>query len=283
MILAAYIDESGTHGSPLMVMGGYVGRSAQWEQFDQNWSCLLQQYGVSHLHSHHLLHRNGEFKGWSVVKAIKFAEAAEDICQRHTMFGFAVVMKIDDFRANYAEGTKPRKSQLDTKYGVCFRACLSYLPTAIRREIKLDEFDLNIVLEAGHPNTGDATRLFGLFKRQADPKIARLVKTLTVADKKEFAGLQAADIVAYEAFRKEQGVVEVLEFPPGEGSLEEAREFARTKSPVFRLPVTPAILRDLKNNILSQREAPRQFGRTMPIASRAQIDRRRDSGLINRD
>jgi hypothetical protein len=169
MILAAYIDESGTHGSPLMVIAGYVGSVSQWHDFDQNRSRLLQEYGVSHLHAVNLRHRNREFQGWSAEKAAQFAEAAETICDQHTMFGFAAVMNIEDYKRNYADGHKPRKIPLDTKYGVCFRACLSYLPMAILREVNRDDVSLNVTLEAGHPNTGDATRLFGLFKKQADP------------------------------------------------------------------------------------------------------------------
>jgi hypothetical protein len=76
-------------------------------------------------------------------------------------------------------------------------------------------------------------------------------------------------MVAYTTYLKEQDEVEVLEFPPGEGSLEEARKVARTNSPIFRLRVTPAVLRDLKDNILSEDEARRQFRKAFPKPSGA--------------
>ena len=38
MIVTVQIGESGTHGSPVTILGGWVGRLAQWVSFDPKWS-----------------------------------------------------------------------------------------------------------------------------------------------------------------------------------------------------------------------------------------------------
>jgi hypothetical protein len=210
MLLTAYLDESGTHNaSPISVMAGYLGTAAQWRVFDADWVALLQTAGVRHVHAVDLFKRTRQFRGWPAEQLNAFAVQLDGLIARHLELGFSIVVRDDDYRKIYVEGAKPRRSRLDSKYGVCFRACLAFVPSYIVSELKLatkapgtQEMKINFVLEDGHRNVGDARRLFDLFKADALPEWQHLVGDFEVS-KKDSPGAQAADFLAYCVYRTE--------------------------------------------------------------------------------
>jgi hypothetical protein len=44
MIWTAYLDESCSHNSPTMLMGGYLANTEQWDAFNPAWGALLKPY-----------------------------------------------------------------------------------------------------------------------------------------------------------------------------------------------------------------------------------------------
>jgi len=252
MILKAFIDESGTHdGSPATIMAGYVATQEQWTALDRDWVFLLRMHGLTHVHAVDLFHTDGEFKDWPVNRKIQFAEALENLCVQHTRFGFAARMLNQDYERVFIAGNRPRKPQLDSRYGVCFRLCLSFIPKMIDELLGTDDIELQVVLEAGHKNAGDARRLYDLFKKQADPRLSKMVNSLAFADKKSCIPLQAADVIAYPIFRGEaRGEKDYLDFPDGEDRWATAREFAKGEAPIFRLDASTTMLSELRNALV---------------------------------
>ena len=51
MTWTAYLDESGTYDSPIMLMGGFVGDAEQWSAFDQDWQSLLTSNDIDFSHA----------------------------------------------------------------------------------------------------------------------------------------------------------------------------------------------------------------------------------------
>jgi hypothetical protein len=161
----------------------------------------------------------------------------------------------------------PRRSRLDSKYGVCFRACLAFAPSYIASELQLagktqrtQETTINFVLEDGHPNVGDARRLFDLFKADALPEWRHVVGAFDVS-KKNSPGAQAADFLAYCVYR-----VELLEHGARPSEIERSSYVADTplvantypRNPLpqsgpmlFRIPVSQDVLRSLKDDMFA--------------------------------
>jgi hypothetical protein len=263
MLLTAYLDESGTHdASPISVMAGYLGTDTQWRAFDSDWSALLQTAGVRHMHAVDLFKRTKQFKDWPAERVNAFAVQVDGVIARHMQVGFSVIIRDDDYRKIYVEGPRPRRSRLDSKYGVCFRACLAFAPSYIASELQLageaqqrQETTINFVLEDGHRNVGDARRLYDLFKADALPEWQDFVGSFDVS-KKESPGAQAADFLAYCVYR-----VELLEHGAPPTAIEKSSYVADTpllantypRQPVpqsgpmvFRIPVSQEVLRSLK-------------------------------------
>jgi hypothetical protein len=167
----------------------------------------------------------------------------------------------------YAEGSRPRRSRLDSKYGVCFRACLAFAPSFIVSELqhagkalRAQETTIDFVLENGHRNVGDARRLFDLFKADALPEWRHLVGVFNVS-KKDSPGAQAADFLAYcvyQAELREHGIrpsaVErssyVVETPLVANTY--PRQLVPQSGPmIFRIPISQDVLRSLKEDMFA--------------------------------
>ena len=268
MLLTAYLDESGTHDtSPISIMAGYLGTAEQWGALDAEWMALLQRAGVWHVHAVDLFKRTRTFKGWPAEKVNAFAVQLDGVIARHLQLGFSVIVRDNDYRTIYAEGPKPRRSRLDSKYGVCFRACLAFVPSFIAAELRLAsegqsarETTINFVLEEGHRNLGDARRLFELFKADALPEWHHLVGIFDVS-KKNSPGAQAADFLAYCVYQ-----AELLEHGAAPSAVEKSSYVAETpvvanvypRQPVprsgpmvFRIPISQDVLRSLKEDLFA--------------------------------
>ena len=268
MLLTAYLDESGTHdASPISVMAGYLGTAAQWRALDADWTALLLAWGVRHVHAVDLFKRTKQFRKWPAARVNAFAVQLDGLIARHLELGFSIVVRDDDYRKIYVEGARPRRSRLDSKYGVCFRACLAFAPSYIASELKLvgeakrtQKTTINFALEDGHRNVGDARRLFNLFKADALPEWQHLVGDFDVA-KKNSSGAQAADFLAYCVYR-----TELLEHGVAPSAIEKSSHVADTRlvantyprQPVpqsgpmlFRIPVSQEVLRSLRVDMLA--------------------------------
>jgi hypothetical protein len=244
-------------------MGGYVARLGQWQHFDTKWRRALARRGLTHIHTKDLLNGSGEFNGWNYDQGIKLTLDTEKIVARHTLFGFSTFVSDKDYREIYVAGEKPKKIPLDTRYGLCFRLVLSIVPKKIRDAMPRDDISLNLVLEDGAQNAGDAVRIFNLFKTEAPPELAKMAGTISFGKKKEFPGLQAADGIASSVFRLQKDPPDQpFYFPENvyDAPLSESRARMPGSAPVFRIEATPTVLRELRENIFAKIQARKQFG-----------------------
>ncbi len=102
----------------------------------------------------------------------------------------------EQYRAE--DGYKARK---DSKYGLCFRiGLLHFMTETLKRKYRGDIRPLHVVLESGHPNYGDAERIFFDVKKEFDDLGAKFLGTITKADKDEPCELMIADFVAHTTF-----------------------------------------------------------------------------------
>ena len=234
--------------------------------FDAEWIALLRSAGVGHVHAVDLFKRTRAFKGWSAEQANAFAMQLDGVIARHLQLGFSVIVRDDDYRAIYAGGPKPRRSRLDSKYGVCFRACLAFVPSFVASELRLAgegqsarEMTIDFILEEGHRNCGDALRLFELFKADALPEWQHLVGIFDLS-KKNCPGAQAADFLAYCVYQ-----AELLDHGTAPSAVEKSSYVAEAplvanaypRQPVpqsgpmlFRIPISQDVLRSLKEDVV---------------------------------
>jgi hypothetical protein len=160
VIVTVYIDESGTHGSGVTILGGWVGRLGQWATFDPKWVKLLKRNGLTYFHSKKMRATKDEFKDWTREHKFAFTQQAASLALKNLEFGFTISVSDEAYEDHYVAGYRPREIPLDSPYGLCFRYCLSLIPGFAKDAFGDRDLDINFVLEAGHKNAGDALRIF---------------------------------------------------------------------------------------------------------------------------
>jgi hypothetical protein len=161
MILTAYYDESGTHdGSPATVLAGFVGDTNQMVDLEIEWSKVLRKHDLTHVRAKHLFHRQKQFKGWSNDRTNElWADLLYVLQERKEIHASKSVLRNEDYRLFYVSDGPAPKERLDTKYALCLRSFLHFLPA-----VRTGAMAVNFVLESGHKNAGDALRVFDEMK-----------------------------------------------------------------------------------------------------------------------
>jgi hypothetical protein len=205
MILTAYMDESGTHGtSPVSVMAGYVADARQWRKFEKRTAKLFRRYHVDVCHAIDLKRGDGAFRGWSVDKKLSFIDELGHVKNETIELGLVCVLSNADYQEFYANLPRPRKVIKDSKYGILFRATLGGLMQGIacvsRWQAINKNLRLHVVLEGGHANAADTLRLYAMCRSIFDN---RAFAGMALKSKSDCLPLAACDMLAYGAYQVE--------------------------------------------------------------------------------
>jgi hypothetical protein len=188
VIVTMYIDESGTHGSSVVILAGWVGRLGQWAVFDPKWRTFLKKNGLTYFHSKEMRDTDNEFKGGTIGRKREFMDKAARLALKSMAFGFTSCVKLDEYKKIYIGNERLRGVPIDSPYGLCFRHCVGMVASFAFDRFKDKELDIHFVLESGHKNLGDAERIFQEVqeaKRQTEEikKIQAALRTISRAQK----------------------------------------------------------------------------------------------------
>jgi len=262
VILTAHFDEAGTDGSfPFVVVGGLVAPVLKWSDFDRRWRKWMVKNGVHAFHALEFRANDPPYDKWSQEKKRQFTTRCAELIERRTTCGLTIRLENDDYERCYLGPGPVKKLQLDSKYGVCIRVAMSFLPGMLREHLRHDDFKVNLILESGDKSigAGDAVRVFNQIKEHA-PEFGRHFGTIAFGKKRDFPGLQAADGIVAPVHRMERGTPDLTAFPVG-GTLADARAATNSRSPIFRFLVNEPILTELRTDIVAWKEARRQWWR----------------------
>ena len=192
-----YLDESGTHaGSPLTIMGGVLASEAEWEQVDTSLQEIRVRYGFTNFHGTEFKGRSGEFKDWDAGKSLCLViELVKLSCEVSTSMTIAHLL-MSDYQEHYRTNAAGR---IETAYGMVFRMCLvSFLEDLDKTVPGKNKPVIDVVIENGHRNAGDAERVFLELRDTVKAKfgVDRL-GTFSRATKADSTRLMLADFISY--------------------------------------------------------------------------------------
>ena len=204
MIFTAYLDESGTHeGSNATIMGGFMGNFREEVILGRRLRALQHHYRFTIFHATEFKDRRGDFQGWSDEKGLALIQDMTDAVA--TSLSSVVIATLPNVRyhTEYRNTPRSKKVTLDSAYGMCFRMCLVHFLEEMEKLEPVRKYGskLNVILEHGHPNAGDAKRIFEETRQNimaihgADP-----LGTITTKTKKSCAKLMVADFLAYTGY-----------------------------------------------------------------------------------
>jgi hypothetical protein len=129
-----------------------------------------------------------------------------------------MVIENADYAKFYRTGDPiPRKTRLDSIYGLCFRECLGHLLLHIlkmKRQGK-GRHALHLVIEKGHKNLGDVLRIIEEERQALQGKV--LLGDVTLTEKERCPPLMAADFLAHSHYTsevKERAGIPVRQWDP---------------------------------------------------------------------
>jgi hypothetical protein len=197
MLYTAYFDEADTHGSaPTVIMAGFLGTERQWELFGRRLRALQRRYGFTLFHSTEFKGKRGEFARWSNAKCMDLVHELTTLVRDNLTEGVTIHLERSRYEEEYRKPPIPKRMNLDTQYGVCFRACLVQLIAIVQRDGK--KHMLDVVIEDGHKNVGDVVRIFNDMKAVTRRRLnTEVLRTIKVVKKREAAPLMLADFMAY--------------------------------------------------------------------------------------
>jgi hypothetical protein len=252
VILNAYYDESGTHaGSTVTVMAGLVGDVNDWIEFDREWSKVLRKYSITHVHAKHLWHRQGMYRGWSEDKCWELLVDLMYVIQERKQLFISRSFLLEEHYSKIYRAKKPeRRERLDSRYALCFRAFLHFLPS--HHKDHFTRGTMNFILEDGHRNAGDALRVFKEIRADRNFEWRDAMGTLSFGGKEGFPALQAADLFAYSHYT---AVSEFIDDKYGDWDTISGIESELLDSgiPIVSHPITPSDLRTLRQNYRAKR------------------------------
>jgi hypothetical protein len=110
--------------------------------------------------------------------------------------GVTIHLERSRYDEEYRKPPIPKRMNLDSQYGVCFRACMAHLIAIVLRDGK--KHLLDVVIEGGHKNVGDTVRIFEDMKALVRRRLnMELLRNIRVVKKQDAASLMLADFMAY--------------------------------------------------------------------------------------
>lgn len=205
MVMAAYFDESGTHGadSPITTIAGFIATVDQWAAYERDLADLFSEFGVKKFHAKDLRGNKGDFKGWLTATKARFNSRFLRLADDHLTAGLSMILPSDNYDGMYRVNGFPRKARPDTKYGLCVRGALwkSIVLIAERKQ----DWPLNVIFETGHKNAGDAIRVFGEVQDSLRTEYAPMLGYISFESKDGCLPLAVADSLAYAIWRMSAG------------------------------------------------------------------------------
>jgi len=192
----AYLDESGAHGGPddVFTLGGWVAQEKRWQRIEMVWDRWL---GSRVFHMVDFENRYGDFANWpNPKKRIPLIAALADSIQGNEAFGTAHSVHLEPFKAIMCPPDAQMHHVKRFAYGMLLTGCLNdiiFMFEPPRGE------QVSVICEECEGVEGFASDMFESFKLQYN--LDGRLGGLTFMPKAAFRGLQAADMLAYEAFK----------------------------------------------------------------------------------
>ena len=196
-MISAYFDESGTHdGSAAVAFAGYSGHPDVWASFGECWASCLRKYGFSCFHMADYAARKSPFDRLDEQERVDLVASLIACINEHDIVGTAVVLKRADWSV-VMPGVSQSSRANDPYYMLMMRAMVDILLyAAARKERVLFTFDRR-------QKVAELAGMLHDAMLQVHPWLKAILSDQTVfASRQEYAPLQAADILAYEAYRR---------------------------------------------------------------------------------
>jgi hypothetical protein len=195
IVLKVAMDESGVHdGSPVLTVGAYCGRPRQWEAWTKRWNVTKRPIKV--FHAVDCANLREEFDGWTAPERDELVKKLIPVIADTDIPGVVVGIQMHEF-----EKAMKGRDDLRPIFGSAYAACFQWVVQIIMNFALGAESRERIgFVHELNDYRHEALESFNWIKANGNP--LGTVIGLQFADKKDYAPLQAADILAYEGNKR---------------------------------------------------------------------------------
>jgi len=198
-ILAGYFDDSGTHdSSTCVVVAGAVASVNQWNRLAQEWAQTIEPWNLLHgyFHMADFVSGQGDYEGWSETEKRQRLRQLVGVIHRHirVLVGNAIVHA--DFKVAY---DKCPCRDIGTAYRFCAFLALPAVDNWRRRSPRRKPVAL--IFESGNKLLNEYGRILAQIGDCERTREQYGISSITQGTKKDMPQLQAADLIAYAAYK----------------------------------------------------------------------------------
>ena len=174
-----------------MVIAGYFGRPADFQQFEIETNNLFSQYDIDVFHSMKFQHRKGPFKNWGIAKKREFLEQWYLIIDSCCLFGVCASINKDNFKLNLKNNKAfSGMSPLAYAFSRMVFGMLEKLPIE-------DDIPVSFIIESGNSNNNNLVLYFNWLKNKSSWALANWLDSISFVNKADCRAIQLADLLAF--------------------------------------------------------------------------------------
>jgi hypothetical protein len=194
-------DESheGKQGSECYTVSGFFSNLPTWDEVEDRWDEINRNYGVPRFHAQHLNRRDIEYDGWCKCRADSYSAELLKVVneQGKRMRAYNCGMHCDAYKTVVSE---EGREKLGHPWMVCFNSCVAMI--AKDMETLPPDDVVEIIVERGGGFDDEAVESFGRMNVNARFPYRHRLKSCTPTTPEKRIGLQVADLMAYEYFKR---------------------------------------------------------------------------------
>src|ERR1035441_7724457 len=144
----------------------YVAESDNWAKVSTEWTQLLKEYKVPHFHMNELRNvTKGLYRHLSMPARMRLLDGLIGTLKKYALFGCLITLRPHEY-AIVAD--QQFRNRYGSAYGMCVNLLLRQLHNSLLNPLSGPE-TINVFLERGHANEGDAIRQLKDWKELTDP------------------------------------------------------------------------------------------------------------------
>lgn len=196
-VLTGYFDASGKKEHSNVTLAGYIATEEQWGVFGEEWERAMRDWHIPYFHMSEFESYKRIYKYWTRTQHQERYARLLDIINRNVQLSVATSI----LASEYASVKAPReKNRVGGMYGLAATGCFIETANYVCEADNASAW-LAYIFESGDEGAGQIQQAFSLNERNPTLKEKYRLLSFRLENKRQFAPLQAADILAYEIFK----------------------------------------------------------------------------------
>ncbi|MEI6608557.1 MAG: DUF3800 domain-containing protein [Deltaproteobacteria bacterium] len=205
MLFRFYCDESydGNAKEPsIITISGFFSDEQTWKEVEKVWKEINNRNGISCFHATDLNGARKEYKGWSKQKRDCYSSELLDCIKKmkKKMVAYNCGMYVNEYNIIINEDGRKK---LGEPWFACFKTCIAMI--AKHMETLPPDYRFSVFVEKGSRFDIQAIEFFKKLANNQLFEYRHRLETCISARPEEYVGLQVADLMAYEYFKRIKG------------------------------------------------------------------------------